>query len=180
MVNFLITSAYIARSAGIVSYILMFLVIVLGAGMTTSYIYKYINPTKAWIMHKYLSLALVLSLLTHITALIFDKFINFSLLDIFIPFYSDYKPLFLSLGILGLYLLLIIIISSLWFRLKYHKTWRFIHYFTYVLFISSLVHGYYIGSDSGTLVMKIIYALTAIIFSILFIYRFTIYLLKNK
>lgn len=171
---------FITRTAGIVAYILMFLIVMLGAGMTTSYIYRYINPVKAWLIHKYLSLAMGIVLLTHVVALIFDKFINFSLQDIFIPFHSNYKSLFLSLGILGFYILLIIIFSSLWFRLRYKKAWRFIHYFVYALFIFSLVHGLFIGTDSSTLTMRIIYYFTGFIFLDLLIYRFIIYLFKTK
>lgn len=163
---------YVTRAAGNAAYVLMFLIVMLGAGMTTSYIYKYINPVKAWVIHKYLSLALGITILTHITALFLDKFINFSFSDIFIPFFSNFKPIFLSLGILGFYVLLIIIFSSLFFRLKYKKTWRGIHYAVYILFTMSLVHGFYIGTDSGTIGMQIIYYSTGIIFLAVLIYRF--------
>ena len=165
---------YIARAAGITAYILMFLVVVLGIGMTTGYIYNYINPVKSWLIHKYLSLALGVSLLTHIFSLLFDNFMNFNLSDILIPFASNYKPLFLSLGIFGFYLLLIIIFSSLWFRLKYKRTWRGIHYTVYALFVFSLIHGLYTGSDSQTSWMQIIYISTGLIFLGLLIYRFIV------
>jgi hypothetical protein len=170
---------YVARAAGIVAYILIFLIVVLGTGMTTGYIYNYINPVKSWLIHKYLSLALGLTLLTHIVSLLFDKFINFNLLDVLIPFASSYKPIFLSLGILGFYLLLVIIFTSVWFRLKYKRAWRFVHYFTYALFIASLIHGLLIGTDSTAIWMQIIYVSTGLIFLGLVIYRFSINLLKN-
>lgn len=170
---------YVARASGLAAYGLMFFIIILGGGMTTSYIYRYINPVKAWVVHKYLSLALGLTLLAHIIALSLDKFINFTWFNILIPFSSDYKPLFLSAGIIAFYLLLAIIFTSLFFRLKYKKSWRGVHYTVYPLFILSLVHGLYIGTDSGTIWMQAVYWTTGLIFFSFLIYRFIIRTIKQ-
>ncbi len=170
----------VTRAAALVAYLLLFLVIILGTGMTSGYVYKYLSPVQAWIIHKYLSLALGVTLITHISALLFDKFINFGWSDILIPFASSFKPLFLSLGIAGFYLLLIIIFTSLFFRIKYQRTWRGIHYCTYPLFIFSFVHGVFLGSDTHTLAMQIIYWSTGLIFWSLLIYRFLFYGLRPR
>ncbi len=171
---------FITRTAGITAYLLMFLVVLLGTGMTTSYIYRFINPVQAWVVHKYLSLALGVALLTHILALLFDKFVDFNWLDILIPFASSYNPIFLSLGIFAFYILLVVIFSSLFFRLKYKKAWRGIHYAVYPLFMLSFLHGAFIGTDSNTVWMQTAYLSTGLIFSGLFIYRFIIYIFKKS
>lgn len=174
---------YVTRAAGNTAYLLLFLVVIFGTGMTTGHLYKYLNPVKAWLIHKYLSLALGITILTHIIAQLFDKLANLSLADIFIPFFSNFEPLFLSLGIIAFYTLLIIIFSSLFFRLKYQKTWRGVHYASYLLFTTSLIHGFFIGTDSKTLGMQIIYYSTGTIFLGLLFYRFIpkiILVLKNK
>ncbi len=163
---------YVARAAGISTYILMFLVVFLGTGMTTSFAYKYVNPVQAWVIHKYLGMALGISLLIHILSLSFDKFINFSWGEILIPFFSNYKPLYLNFGIFSLYILLIVLFTSLIIRLKFHKTWRGIHYAVYPLFIFSFIHGFFIGSDSGTLIMRWVYGMTGAAFLLLLLYRF--------
>ena len=85
----------------------LFLIVFLGIGMTTSFIYKRINPVQAWVVHKYLGMALGITLIIHVLSLSFDKFINFSWGDILIPFYSSFKPLYLNFGIFSLYILLI-------------------------------------------------------------------------
>ncbi|QQG52769.1 MAG: ferric reductase-like transmembrane domain-containing protein [Candidatus Falkowbacteria bacterium] len=171
---------YITRAAGISAYLLMFLIVVLGAGMTTGYLYKYLNPVRSWLTHKYLSLAMFLVLLAHMTALLFDNFINLRLKDILIPFASDFSPWFLSLGILGFYILLAVIFTSIWFRLKYKRAWRSVHYFVYVLFTFSFVHGLFLGTDSQTLAMRLIYISTSSIFVFIIIYRFIISRIKNR
>ena len=83
---------YLSRAAAIVAYILMFVMIVLGEGLTTGFAYKVINPVKAWVIHKYIGIALGLAVLFHILSLLFDTFINFSAPDLFIPFVSSYHP----------------------------------------------------------------------------------------
>jgi DMSO/TMAO reductase YedYZ heme-binding membrane subunit len=170
---------YVARAAGIGALVLMFLIIVLGVGMTTGYIYRYLNPVKSWLIHKYLSLALGVVLITHITALLFDKFINLGLKDVLIPFYSNFSTLYLSLGILGFYILLIVIFTSIWFRLKYKRTWRSVHYFVYALFAFSVVHGFFMGTDSRTMIMQAVYISISLIFLLILIYRFIIRPLKR-
>jgi predicted ferric reductase len=170
----------ISRAAGITSYLLMFLIVILGTGMTTAFIYKYLSPVKAWLVHKYLSLALGLALIFHIFSLLFDKFINFTLLDLLLPFFSDFKPWFLSLGIFAFYVLLLIIFTSLWSRIKYQRIWRGIHYLTYLFFLFSFIHGLFIGTDSSTLAMQIIYGVSGLIFLSLLLYRFVIYIFKRR
>ena len=174
------TPWYIARGAGITGYILMFLIVILGTGMTTGYIYNFLDPVKSWLIHKYLSLALGMVLLVHISALLFDRFINLSLKEVLIPFYSNFSTIYLGLGILGFYILLIIIFTSIWLRLKYKRVWRSVHYFVYALFIFSLIHGLFIGTDSSTVLMKAVYAVTGLIFLLLLTYRFIIRAYKNK
>lgn len=162
---------YVARAAGISAYLLLFLVVTIGTGLTTNYTYRFINPIKAWIIHKYLSIALGITLLTHVISLLFDSYINLKLLDLLIPFYSRYNSNYIGLGIFSFYLLLIIVFSSLFFRLKNPRIWRIIHYFTYPIFILSCLHGILIGSDTKTITMKLVYWFTGSIFLILMVYR---------
>jgi len=175
--NFL--SWYIARVAGVTAYLLMFLTVILGVGMTTGFAYKYLNPVKSWLTHKYLSLSLGLVLLTHLFSFLLDDFIGLGLKDIFIPFASSYSPLFLSFGIFSFYTLLVIIFTSLWFRIKYKKSWRNIHYATYLLFSFSLVHGFFIGTDSQAITMRALYVSTGSIVLLIIAYRFLLPLAKK-
>lgn len=171
---------HISRAAAIVAYLLMFLVIFLGTGLTTGFIYGSIDPLKAWGLHRNLSISMTVALLIHIISITFDKFINFSLGDILIPFASKFKPLYLSLGIFGFYLLLLIMLSSIFLRLKSPKLWLTIHFLTYLLFIFSFVHGVFMGTDTKTVVMQGVYWGTALIFIALIGYRFLIYPYRAK
>ncbi len=169
------TPWFISRAAAIISFVLMFLVVLIGTGMTTSYSYRIFNPVMSWLTHKYLSIALGVTLLVHIFSLIFDKFINFGLLDVLVPFHSNFQPVYLSLGMAGFYILLIIMATSIFLRIKTPKFWRATHYLVYPMFTFSLLHGLFIGTDSKLLFMKLLYGSTGLIFVMLVVYRFVLY-----
>ena len=171
---------YITRASAVAAYILMFLIIVWGAGMTTTWLYRFVDPTTAWGIHKFFSIAMTILVVIHITALLFDEFIKFGLLDVLVPFAAHFKPLYVGLGIIGFYLIIAVMISSMFFRSKSERVWHFIHYSVYPLFIMILIHGIFTGSDTNTSFMKTIYWFTGIVFAATLIYRFSIYHIKPK
>lgn len=163
---------FLTRASAITAYVLLFFIVTLGVGMTGGFIYKFINPVRAWTIHKYLGLAFGIMLLTHMASLLFDEYINFGVKGLLVPLNSSFKPITVSLGIVGFYLLAIVLITSLTIRLKMPRFWRATHYLVYPLFITAFIHGVYTGSDSATLAMTVIYWLTGIIFACLVVYRF--------
>ena len=74
---------YVIRAAGFVAAGLLFLLILSGIGMVTGYTYRFFQPAKAWIIHRALALALVASVLIHITFLLFDHYLPFNIFQIF-------------------------------------------------------------------------------------------------
>jgi len=162
---------YIARASGIISYLLLFLLMMTGIGLTTGYIYSIFGPIIAWRIHRTISISLVAFILIHILTLLFDEFIGFSVADILIPFYSDYSPIYLSLGIIGFYLFTIITLTSIFLIVKKYKFWRFLHYLTFPTFIMLFIHGVFIGTDTNLLPMQIMYWSTGIITGLAFLYR---------
>ena len=170
---------YVARSAGITAYLLMFLIIVLGEGMTTGFAYALMTPVKAWVIHKYLGIAFGVTLLVHILSLLFDKFISFNLSDVLVPYSSSYQTNYVGLGIFGFYLVLAIILSSLLVRLRFPFFWRYVHFLVYPLFVLSFIHGVSIGTDTGTSIMQIMYSMTGTIFILLLLYRWRFHLSRK-
>ncbi|MFA5886916.1 MAG: ferric reductase-like transmembrane domain-containing protein [Patescibacteria group bacterium] len=162
---------FVARASGIVSYLLLFLLIVSGSGIKTSSLFRLVSPTTAWLNHRYLGIALTFSTLIHLGSLLTDNFLKFTVIDILVPFISSFKPLYLSLGIIGFYLFLAIIIFSIFYMNKLPKIWRVLHYLTYPAFIILFIHGYFIGTDTTTNLMQLIYLTTGIIVALQFSYR---------
>ena len=150
---------YLTRSAGLISLSLLILVVLMGIGQVTGYTYRILEPIKAWRLHKTISLALIGTLFLHLFSLLFDRYQPFSLIELFLPLASTYRPLtiggislgsvFISLGIIGFYACLAIIISSLWF-MKSKRAWKLIHFLAYLLLPCVLIHSAYIGTDMAS------------------------------
>ncbi len=162
---------YFARASGIIGYLLLFLLTLSGVGITTGYLFNLFGPIIGWRIHRTIGITLIVSIVIHLLALYLDKFINFSFADLLIPFHSGYKTIYLSLGIIGLYLFIVITLTSLILIVSKYKFWRLLHYLTFPTFVALFIHGVFIGTDSSTLVMQIVYWSTGISVALAFIYR---------
>lgn len=160
---------YTIRATGLTAYALMFIVIVFGIGIYTKFIFRILKSETVFVLHKLLSVYAWIFVTIHILALFFDEYLGFSFTEIFIPFLSHFKNVPVGLGILAFYGFLVIIISSLFFRLKHRRAWRLLHYITYPTFFLVMVHGIKTGSDTAA--FKELYWITGLIFGALVIYR---------
>jgi methionine sulfoxide reductase heme-binding subunit len=86
----------------------------------------------------------------HVVLLGLDATVPFSFGDMLIPFIAPYRPLWVGVGQLALYIVGVVIASFYLRRRIGQRTWRLLHYLTFVSFIGATVHGIMSGSDSGT------------------------------
>lgn len=152
---------YFSRAAGIVAYLFLFLVMLSGIMIRTKTIYDFMSPSSAWAIHQYIGITLMIAIFAHIFSLLFDSFLGFSIKELLIPFGSEFDPIPVGLGVIALYIFAIVIMSSLFYKIKAPKLWRLLHYLAYPIFILAFIHGVSIGSDTSTPWMQIIYWSTA-------------------
>jgi hypothetical protein len=158
---------YVTRASGLIAGLLLFILILSGLGFITGQAYNFLEPITAWASHKALGITLGISILLHIGALYFDSFVTFDLQSIFIPFVSNYKPiiifgisfgsLFVALGVLALYVILAIILTSLFWIEKKPKTWKLTHLLSYIAMIFVFVHALYLGTDLASGVLRYVW-----------------------
>lgn len=84
----------------------------------------------------------------HGTLLALDKSVPFSLAQIIVPGLAPYAPLGVALGQAGFYLMAIVVGSFYVRRRIGQRTWRALHYLTFMAFAGSTVHGIMAGTDS--------------------------------
>ncbi len=167
------TPWFVTRSAAIASFSLLFLMIVMGETMASGKLYDFIAPPRAWLMHKYLGVSFGLAVLTHLVSLLFDNFLPMNIWNVLVPFHeSVYRPFPVALGIIGFYLIAIILISSLISRFQHSVWWKKLHFLTYLLFVMGLFHGFLAGTDSLNWFMLFFYGVTGMIFCWLLVQRF--------
>lgn len=162
---------YFARASGLVAYVLLFLLVASGIGIKTSALFKFLSPTISWMRHRYLGMAFSFAVIVHLVSLLADSYLKLTLIDVLVPFVSSFKPIFVSLGIIGLYLLIAVMISSIFTIGLFPKTWRLLHYLTFPLFIILFIHGFFIGTDTASILIKMMYGLTGGVIAMLGIYR---------
>lgn len=159
------------RVMGIVSYLLLFLMAVVGMLLTTGALFRVMSPASAWTFHRALGMTLGLSVALHLTMLMLDRFLVFKPLEVFVPFVSNYKPLLVALGIGGFYWLVLLLITSLWQIKRWPHWWRAVHALSFVMFTEIFLHGILIGTDRHEPWMRAIYWSTASIVFLTAIYR---------
>jgi hypothetical protein len=139
-----------ARAGGFAAYVLLSLTVIAGLVLRNRW------QTARWPrlvtneLHGYLSLLGLVFVTIHVLAVAIDPFTRFGLREVLVPFVSHYRPLWMGLGIVGLYLLLAVWISTrLRTRIGY-RLWRRIHLLAFGVFAAATVHGIGTGSDTKT------------------------------
>jgi predicted ferric reductase len=130
-----------------VAFLLLYLVMFLGLSIKTPLLNKLIKPINSLNVHTWLSVQALFFVFVHMGALLFDKYLNFGIYDITVPFISKLYTNEVALGILGMYLMVLLIVNSYFRKFISYKLWRFSHYLNIVLYIIVVAHGFFLGTD---------------------------------
>ena len=148
---------YITRAAGVSAYVLLAVVVDLGILRSLA---RQLGERITWVVdeaHQFLALLAAAFVALHLGVLLFDPFITFSPVNLLLPFGEPYQPIGVSLGVLGLYALLVVLASSWLRRFMSRRLWRGLHYSSFVVFVLVTLHGLLAGSDAGLGWMRAIY-----------------------
>jgi sulfoxide reductase heme-binding subunit YedZ len=138
---------YATRGAGVVSLVLLTGVVVLGIVSAMRW------QTASWPrflttgFHRNLALATLVFLLLHVVTAVVDPFTALGWQAAIIPFSSSYRRLWLGLGVVGIYLLLAIVVTSLLRPLFGPRVWRTVHWLAYLMWPVALIHSIGTGTD---------------------------------
>lgn len=109
----------------------------------------------------------VITLVFHLSLLLFDTFQPFTLKELLIPFSAEYAPIAAGLGTVAFYFIIIVYLTSDFGMKKLkRKTWKSIHWLAIPAWILAIVHGTVIGTDTSSL-WAISYYLICIFFILL-------------
>ena len=139
----------LTRASANIAMVLILLTVFWGVLLATRVLKP--NDRPAWLrdIHTWMGgLALIFTII-HMLTLIADSYVTFTFVSILVPYASSWKPLPVSLGILGFYILAAVQITSLMMRKMKRSTWRRIHLLSYVQFVLVMAHTLISGSDVG-------------------------------
>lgn len=172
---------YVIRASGLIAAILIAILLLSGMGFITGHTFKILEPIAAWATHRAIGIALGVSVLIHISALLIDKFMPFSPAQVFVPFVSGYKSaaiagfhlgsLYVALGIFAFYLLLLVVLTSLLLINKKPKTWKLIHISTYLVGTLVFFHAIFVGTDIQNIAIRAIWIIVGAIIIVAAIFR---------
>ncbi len=160
---------YLARASGVVGWLLL----------TASVLWGILIPAKltkkqrpAWMLdlHRGLAGLTIGFVAIHLVALVADSYVEFSVVDLVVPFVSDWKPIPVALGVLAAWLLVIVQATSLAMKHLPRRTWHRIHMASYLTFFLTSLHGTFAGTDATNPLYQAtsLAALTAVIFATMF------------
>jgi predicted ferric reductase len=140
---------YLTRATGIVSLLLLTFSVFLGV-LTRSRRSTRKMPRFVVVgLHRNVSLMILVFLALHVTTTVIDTYTNITLLDAFAPFLSQYRPLYLGLGAVASDLLIALLVTSLLRERIGYRTWKVLHWTSYLCWPVALVHAWGTGTDPG-------------------------------
>ncbi len=152
---------YLARSTGIVAWALLTAAVVWGLLLTTKLLDG--HPAPKWLLdlHRFLGALAVTFTALHLGGLVADTYTHFGPAELLVPFASGWKPLPVAAGVVAMYLLLAVELSSLAMRRLPRRWWRWIHLTSFGSFWLATIHGIAAGTDRANPLMLAGYVLAA-------------------
>jgi predicted ferric reductase len=151
-----------ARAGGIVSWCLLAASVVWGLAISTRTVPGRVRPGWMLDLHRFLGGLAVVFVGVHVASIVLDSFVHFGLTDVLVPLASSWHPVAVAWGIVGLYLLLAVELTSLVRRRLPRRLWRAVHALSFPLFALATVHGLTAGTDRGNLLWQVtVWATTA-------------------
>ena len=140
----------LARASGLVAYALLTASVLAGLVLKARPFGSALKPATVTDLHRFLALLGLGAVSLHGVALLLDRTVPISLADLLVPGIAPYRPFWTGLGVLAAELMLVVYASfSLRSRIG-ARTWRRLHWGTYLIFTLATLHGLAAGTDSST------------------------------
>ncbi|MDE3091461.1 MAG: ferric reductase-like transmembrane domain-containing protein [Chloroflexota bacterium] len=161
---------YVTRAAGITAYLLLWLSTAWGLAVSSKVLDWALHRTFTYDFHQFLSLLAIGFIALHVVVLTADRYLPYSVAEIVVPFLSPYRPLWVGIGVIGLYLTLLVTITFYIRRWIGVKAFRVIHLASFAAYFFALIHGVYAGTDSPLWTTELMYAGTFLVVVFLSVY----------
>ena len=141
---------YAVRAFGFLAYLVLAASVLYGLLLSTKILDAIAHRPVSFALHKDLSIVGLILAALHGLFLLGDASFDFSLRSIVVPFASPYAPITVGIGQLTFYASAVILLSFYVRRHIGQRTWRILHYVTFLSFAGASYHGIASGSDSGS------------------------------
>ncbi|HET9112048.1 MAG TPA: ferric reductase-like transmembrane domain-containing protein [Ktedonobacterales bacterium] len=152
---------YATRAAAVSAYILLTLTVLMGLARSLA---RVARIHVSWLVeenHQILAVITAIFVALHLLTLLLDPLIPFSALNLLVPFNEPYSPFAVGLGVIALYGMVAVLLSSWLRRRMSYGVWRTLHYASFVTFLLVTTHGIIAGSDTREAWMTLVYLVSA-------------------
>lgn len=164
---------YASRASGVTAYLLLWISLVGGLWMSSAWFDGLVNRGRLLAIHQTAGIAGVVVGLAHGLVLTLDQWTHFGFWDILVPGGSYYETLWSAFGQGALYLSAVVSFSF-WFRSVIGpKTWKYLHYTSFIAYGAALWHGLMLGTDSTEIWLLGIYLTTSLAVVFILMIRLT-------
>ncbi len=152
MSNAALTSAFWAfgRGTGIVALVLLTVSLVLGIVARSGRRVPGLGRFGTSDLHRTAALTGTGLVVTHVGSLLLDPYAQLKLVDLVFPFLAAYRPLWVGLGTVALDLIGVVTVVSLLRHRVGPKAFQAVHWATYALWPTALLHALGSGTDAAT------------------------------
>jgi sulfoxide reductase heme-binding subunit YedZ len=147
---------YLARGCGVVCLVMLTISVVLGIGSRSGRPVFGLPRFAVALVHRNAALIAVGLVVIHMVSLFFDPYAQLRLADLVLPFGAAYRPLWLGLGTLAADVMFLIVATSLLRSGIGVRVWRTVHWLSYGLWPAAWLHGFFTGSDSDELWLRLV------------------------
>ena len=154
---------YITRASGLMAYFLLWLSTAWGLAVSSKILDSFLHRTFTYDYHQFISLLSIGFVALHVGVLMFDRYLPYTLAQAFIPFLSPYRPVWVGLGVISLYLILLVTVTFYIRGRIGSRAFRAIHVLSLVAYLGVAAHAVFAGTDSALWFTRILYAGTFLI-----------------
>lgn len=139
---------YLTRSSGIVAWLMLTATVIWGVLLSTKAFPNQRRPLWLLALHRWLAGLMLSFLAIHLAALVADNYVTFDVVDLVVPFATDWKPGAVALGVVAMWLLVAVQVTSVAMKRLPRKFWRVVHLSSYVVFWLTSMHAAFAGTDT--------------------------------
>ena len=159
------------RAAGIGAYVALWLSVAWGLVATTGVVKRRISKPSANTFHALVATVGLVLLAVHLALLVVDSYMPFGVADVLTPMHATFRPVAITAGVLAMYGIVIVMVTS-WVRTSMNtRLWRAIHFLAIPAFMLAFLHGVFAGTDTGRTWMIALYGTTGVITFFLVVVR---------
>jgi len=144
---------YVARSSGLVAWALVTASTCLGLAQSSRLLRGVARAPWILDLHRHLATLTVIFTALHLGSLWADSFVTFGPIELLVPMSTTWRPGAVAWGIVALYLLIAVQLTSLVMTRMSRRLWHAVHLLSLAVFAMATVHGIQAGSDLSNTVV---------------------------